>query len=158
MLLASKQTQLIEEVRALISSKLISADSQSNRLKGLLDDVVRPVSHRLFREFESVLQEPKVAEVKGFDWMILFREAMYSRTTYPLAFGVWLGRCTSQLAPHHVSDCEVNDLVLAQPFAGHNVLKGERVNAVGVAQVRALKKECLVCFSVQVHFISPVVW
>jgi signal transduction histidine kinase len=90
MLLASKQTQLIEEVRALISSKLISADSQSNRLKGLLDDVVRPVSHRLFREFESVLQEPKVAEVKGFDWMILFREAMYSRTTYPLAFGVWL--------------------------------------------------------------------
>lgn len=90
MLLASKQTQLLEEVRALISSKLSSADSQSNRLKGLLDDVVRPVSHRLFREFESVLQEPKVAEVKGFDWMTLFREAMYSRTTYPLAFGVWL--------------------------------------------------------------------
>lgn len=89
-LLASKQTQLLEEVRALISSKLSSADSQSNRLKGLLDDVVRPVSHRLFREFESVLQEPKVAEVKGFDWMTLFREAMYFRSTHPWAFGVWL--------------------------------------------------------------------
>ena len=90
MLLASKQSQLIDEVRTLISSKLSSNDSQSNRLKGLLDDVVRPVSHRLFREFESVLHEPKVVEVKGFDWMTLFREAMYSRTTYPLAFGTWL--------------------------------------------------------------------
>jgi hypothetical protein len=99
LLISSRKTQLLNEIRESISAQLGSPLGRDNRLQALLDDVVRPVSHRLFREFESVLHEPKEIEVKRVDWSTLFRHAMLSRTTHPLAFGVWIGWTALNMLP-----------------------------------------------------------
>ncbi|AWR20776.1 ATP-binding protein [Aurantimicrobium photophilum] len=94
LLLEERRTALVSSIRAQLESALssvtgknVNADAQ--HLKSLIDDVVRPISHRLGREFSSVSENEPSAVPSRIRWSSVTKHALETNPIHPLWLTVW---------------------------------------------------------------------
>lgn len=92
--LRKRRRALVSSIRSQLESALSSltgtnqtADAHS--LKSLIDDVVRPISHRLGREFDTTHEEKDTSSPKPIRWSSVIKHSLESNPIHPVWLTLW---------------------------------------------------------------------
>lgn len=85
-LVSSIKAQLERSLSAL-TGKNVSSDAQN--LKSLIDDVVRPISHKLGREFEATRENSLMPVASTIKWSTVVTHALGTNPIHPLWLTIW---------------------------------------------------------------------
>lgn len=100
--LKDRRTALLASIRSQLETALtsvkgtnVSADAQ--HLKSLIDDVVRPISHRLGRDFTVAEATPVPVIAIRIRWSSVLRHALNTNPIHPVWLTIWTGFLSLQV-------------------------------------------------------------
>lgn len=92
--LKNRRSVLLTSIRsqlesALSSVKGLNVSSDAKNLQSMIDDVVRPISHRLGREFSSTPEEQVTGLGARIRWSSVIRYALETNPVHPIWLTLW---------------------------------------------------------------------
>lgn len=85
-LVSSIKNQLEASLSSLTGTNL---STDAHNLKSLIDDVVRPISHKLGREFESTRENTPTPTRTSIRWSTVIAHALETNPIHPLWLSIW---------------------------------------------------------------------
>jgi hypothetical protein len=121
--LTNRRTALLASIRSQLESALsavrgLNVSSDTQHLKSMIDDVVRPISHRLGREFSATTEEKVAGLGARIRWSSVTRYALETNPVHP----VWLTLWTAFVSFQVISTAAGEDFAL--PYISAVVMFG----------------------------------
>lgn len=92
--LKQRRLGLISSIKAQLEASLsqltgVNLNYDADKLRSLIDNVVRPISHKLGREFESPHETTSAPTVAFIKWSVVIRYALESNPIHPIWLTLW---------------------------------------------------------------------
>jgi hypothetical protein len=92
--LKNRRTALLASIRSQLESALssvsgLNVSSDTQHLKSMIDDVVRPISHRLGREFSATTDEQVLGLGSRIRWSSVTKYALETNPVHPVWLTLW---------------------------------------------------------------------
>ena len=89
-----RQSDLVTSIKAQLQTSISSltgtnTNQDAQSLKSLIDDVVRPISHRLGREFDSASETVTFPASATVRWSSVLRNALLTNPVHPVWLTIW---------------------------------------------------------------------